>query len=160
MLVVRVHPEFLKGQKLPGSIDLAKIWPERYESIREHEKHLSRNGMIILKFWLNVSKEEQCRRFLARIQEPEKNWKFSVADVDERAFWKEYMLAYEEALKATSRPWAPWYAIPADDKPYMRLYVAEIIAQSLKSLELRYPKVGAKERAAFSQMRQILEKEC
>jgi PPK2 family polyphosphate:nucleotide phosphotransferase len=160
VIVVRVHPEFLKTQKIPGSIDLANIWQERYESIREHEKHLSRNGIIILKFWLNVSKEEQCRRFLARIKNPEKNWKFSIADVDERAFWKDYMLAYEEALEATSRPWAPWYAIPADDKPYMRLCVAEIITKSLKSLELRYPKVGPKERAAFSKMRKMLEKEC
>ena len=160
VIVVRVHPEFLKAQKLPGFIDLSKIWLERYESIREQEKHLARNGMIILKFWLNVSKKEQCQRFLARIKDPEKNWKFSIADVGERALWKDYMLAYEEALKATSRPWAPWYAIPADDKPYMRLCVAEIITKSLKSLELRYPKVGRKERAAFSKMRKMLEKEC
>jgi PPK2 family polyphosphate:nucleotide phosphotransferase len=160
VIVVRVHPEFLKAQKLPGSADLATIWPKRYESIREHEKHLTRNGMIILKFWLNVSKEEQCRRFLARIKDPEKNWKFSFTDVEERAFWKDYMFAYEEALEATSRPWAPWYAIPADDKPYMRLCVAEIIVKSLKSLELSYPKVGSKERAALSKMRKMLDKEC
>jgi PPK2 family polyphosphate:nucleotide phosphotransferase len=160
VIVVRVHPEFLKAQKLPGFIDLATIWPKRYESIREHEKHLSRNGMIILKFWLNVSKEEQCQRFLARIKDPEKNWKFSITDVEERAFWKDYMFAYEKALEATSRPWAPWYAIPADDKPYMRLCVAEIIVKSLKSLELSYPKVGSKERAALSKMRKMLDKEC
>lgn len=160
VIVVRVHPEFLKAQKLPGFIDLSKIWPERYESISEQEKHLARNGMIILKFWLNVSKKEQFQRFLARIKDPEKNWKFSIADVGERALWKDYMFAYEEALKATSRPWAPWYAIPADDKPYMRLCVAEIITKSLKSLELKYPKVGRKERAAFSKMRKMLEKEC
>jgi PPK2 family polyphosphate:nucleotide phosphotransferase len=160
VIVVRVHPELLHTQKLPGSADLETIWRERLESIREHEKHLSRNGMIVLKFWLNISKEEQCRRFLARIKDPEKNWKFSIADVDERTFWEDYMLCYEEALKTTSRPWAPWYAIPADDKPYMRLCVAEIIAKSLRSLELRYPKVGAKERAAFSKMRTKLEKEC
>jgi PPK2 family polyphosphate:nucleotide phosphotransferase len=160
VIVVRVHPEFLKAQKLPGFIDLATIWPKRYESIREHEKHLSRNGMIILKFWLNVSKEEQCQRFLARIKDQEKNWKFSITDVEERAFWKDYMFAYEKALEATSRPWAPWYAIPADDKPYMRLCVAEIIVKSLKSLELSYPKVGSKERAALSKMRKMLDKEC
>jgi PPK2 family polyphosphate:nucleotide phosphotransferase len=160
VIVVRVHPEFLKAQKLPGFIDLSKIWLERYESISEQEKHLARNGMIILKFWLNVSKKEQCQRFLARIKDPEKNWKFSIADVGERALWKDYMLAYEEVLKVTSRPWAPWYAIPADDKPYMRLCVAEIITKSLKSLELKYPKVGRKERAAFSKMRKMLEKEC
>ncbi len=160
VIVVRVHPEFLEAQKLPGSIDLAKIWLERYESISEQEKHLARNGTIILKFWLNVSKEEQCQRFLARIKDPEKNWKFSIADIGERALWKDYMLAYEEALKATSRPWAPWYAIPADDKPYMRLCVAEIITKSLKSLDLKYPEVGPKERASFSKMRKMLEKEC
>jgi PPK2 family polyphosphate:nucleotide phosphotransferase len=160
VIVVRVHPEFLKTQKLPGSIDLETIWAKRYESIREHEKHLARNGMIILKFWLNVSKKEQCRRFLARIKDPEKNWKFSITDVEERAFWKDYMFAYEEALEATSRPWAPWYAIPADDKPYMRLCVSEIIVKSLKSLDLSYPKVGSKERAALSKMHKMLDKEC
>ena len=114
---------------------------------------------MILKFWLNVSKEEQRKRFLARIDEPEKNWKFSTGDVQERGHWDDYMDAYEDALRATSRPWAPWYAIPADDKPYMRLEVAEIVVETLESLDLAYPKVGEGERARFDEMRALLEGE-
>jgi PPK2 family polyphosphate:nucleotide phosphotransferase len=159
VLAVRVHPEYLKGQKLPDPIDLKNIWQQRYESIRDHEKHLARNGTVILKFWLNVSKKEQKQRFLARIDEPRKNWKFSAGDVHERRFWKSYMTAYEDAVNATSRPWAPWYAIPADDKPFMRLSVAKIIVKSLKKLELKYPTVGDSQSAKFSEMRRILEKE-
>jgi polyphosphate kinase 2 (PPK2 family) len=159
VLIVKVHPEYLKGQKFPGRVDLKRIWQQRYESIREHEKHLARNGSVILKFWLNVSKEEQRQRFLARIDEPRKNWKFSAGDVHERTFWKDYMTAYEEAVNATSRPWAPWYAIPADDKPFMRLTVAQIIVKSLKKLKLKYPAVEEKEKARFSEMRKMLEKE-
>ena len=157
VLVVKVHPEYLKGQKLPDHIDKKNIWQQRYESIRDHEKHLARNGSLILKFWLNVSKEEQRQRFLARIDEPRKNWKFSAGDVHERTFWKDYMTAYEEAVNATSRPWAPWYAIPADDKPFMRLAVAQIIVKSLKKLKLKYPAVDEKEKARFSEMRKMLE---
>lgn len=159
VLVVKVHPEYLKGQKLPDRVDMKHIWQQRYESIREHEKHLARNGSVILKFWLNVSKEEQRQRFLARIDEPQKNWKFSAGDVHERTFWKDYMTAYQEAVNATSRPWAPWYAIPADDKPFMRLAVAQIIVKSLKKLKLKYPAVDEKEKARFSEMRKLLEKE-
>jgi PPK2 family polyphosphate:nucleotide phosphotransferase len=159
VLAVRVHPEYLKGQKLPEPIDLKNIWQQRYESIRDHEKHLARNGTVILKFWLNVSKKEQKQRFLSRIDEPRKNWKFSSGDVHERRFWKSYMTAYEDALNATSRPWAPWYAIPADDKPFMRLSVAEIIVKSLKKLRLKYPTVGDRQRAKFSEMRRMLENE-
>lgn len=159
VLVVRVHPEYLKGQKLPDRVDLKNIWKQRYESICEHEKHLARNGSVILKFWLNVSKEEQRQRFLSRIDEPRKNWKFSSDDVNERTFWKNYMTAYEKAVKATSRSWAPWYAIPADDKPFMRLSVAEIIVKSLIKLKLKYPTVGDKEKARFSEMRKMLETE-
>lgn len=159
VLVVRVHPKFLESQKLPYPIDLEQIWSDRHESIREHEKHLARNGLVILKFWLNVSKEEQRQRFLARIKEPEKNWKFSASDVEERSFWDEYMQAYEEALNATSRPWGPWYAIPADDKPYMRCCVAETIVNTMKSLGLKYPKVGSEELSKFKEMRKILESE-
>ena len=121
VLIVRVHPDFLKSQKLPGKLNLRELWKDRYESIRNHEKHLVQNGTIILKFWLNVSKEEQRKRFLSRLKEPHKNYKFSMADVHERNFWMDYMRAYEEAISETSRPWAPWYAIPADDKPYMRM---------------------------------------
>jgi PPK2 family polyphosphate:nucleotide phosphotransferase len=159
VLVVRVHPKFLDNQRLPYAIDLERIWEDRFESIREHEKHLARNGLVILKFWLNVSKEEQRQRFLARIEEPEKNWKFSGSDVDERSFWDQYMQAFEEALNATSRPWAPWYAIPADDKPYMRLRVAQIIVNTMKSLGLKYPTVGPEALSELKEMRKILERE-
>jgi PPK2 family polyphosphate:nucleotide phosphotransferase len=159
VLVVRVHSQFLDSQKLPDPVDHQRIWEDRYQSIREHERHLAGNGTAILKFWLNVSKEEQGRRFLSRIEEPHKNWKFSVGDVEERGHWDEYMRAYEDAVNATSRSWAPWYAIPADDKPFMRVCVAEIIADCLKSLDLSYPEVGRDERARFAEMRGLLEGE-
>ena len=159
VLVVRVHPGFLDNQRLPYAIDLERIWEDRFESILTHEKHLARNGLVILKFWLNVSKEEQRQRFLARIEEPEKNWKFSASDVEERDYWDQYMQAFEEALNATSRPWAPWYAIPADDKPYMRLRVAEIIVDTMKSLGLKYPTVGPEASSELKEMRKILERE-
>lgn len=159
VLVVRVHPEYLEAQNLPDEIDRDAIWAHRLESIREHERHLARNGTVILKFWLNVSKDEQRERFLSRLDEPEKNWKFSAADVRERGFWDAYMNAYEQALAATSRPWAPWYAIPADNKHFMRLAVAEIVVDSLKSLGLAFPTVGAAERAKFDEMRRILKDE-
>ncbi|MDX1410735.1 MAG: polyphosphate kinase 2 family protein [Nitrospirales bacterium] len=158
VLVVRVHPELLQKQKLPQPINLRQIWPRRYESIRNHEKHLAENGTIILKFWLNVSKEEQKRRFLSRLSEPQKYWKFSAADLAERKLWGKYMKAYEAALKATSRPWAPWYAIPADDKPFMRVLVAEIIVKTLRGLSLRYPPVTKKQKAKFSKLQKNLEK--
>jgi len=156
VLVVRVHPEYLHYQKLPDKIDPETIWKKRFKSIRNYEKHLVVNGTVILKFWLNVSKAEQKQRFLARIEEPEKNWKFSTGDVQERKFWDDYMQAYQEMLNATSRPWAPWYAIPADNKPYMRLTVAEIISKSLRSLKLKYPKVDAAEKAKFKEMQELL----
>jgi PPK2 family polyphosphate:nucleotide phosphotransferase len=159
VLVVRVHPGFLDAQNLPAPIDLNRIWGERFESIRDHEKHMARNGTVILKFWLNVSKEEQRQRFLDRILEPQKNWKFSSGDVKERGYWEDYMHAYEEAIQASSRSWAPWYAIPADDKPFMRLTVASILVESLKSLGLRYPELEADEVARLEEMRQMLEGE-
>ncbi len=159
VLVVRVHPEFLEAQRLPHRPEPERLWQERYRSIREHEEHLARNGTVILKFWLNVSRDEQRRRFLSRIEEPEKNWKFSSGDVRERRFWDDYMRAYEDALNQTSRPWAPWYAIPADDKPYMRMRVAEIVVESLRSLPLAYPRVGPEERTKFAEMRRLLEAE-
>ena len=158
-LVVRVHPEYLDYQRLPGGIDLATIWDERFASIREHEQHLARNGTVILKFWLNVSREEQRQRFLSRLDEPEKNWKFSAGDVKERGHWDAYMHAYEEALKATSRPWAPWYAIPADSKAYMRATVADIVVRTLRGLGLAYPTVDDEVRATFDAMRAALEGE-
>ena len=157
-LVVRVHPEYLGGQKLPREIDLDTIWQERFESIRDHEKHLARNGTIILKFWLNVSQEEQHKRFLSRLDDRRKNWKFSAGDIVESKLWDNYMHAYEQALNATSRPWAPWYAIPADDKPYMRLQVAEIIVDSLKQLQLKYPEVSGKQLEKMDEMRELFKK--
>ena len=158
VLVVRVHPEYLGGQKLPFKPDLDELWQQRFESIRDHEKHLARNGTVVLKFWLNVSRDEQRKRFLSRLDEPEKNWKFSAGDIDESALWNNYMNAYEQALSATSRPWAPWFAIPADNKPYARLQVAEIIVESLKSLKLQYPEVSKKHLEEISEMRKLLEK--
>jgi PPK2 family polyphosphate:nucleotide phosphotransferase len=159
VLVVRVHPKFLEYQKLPYSIDLKKIWKERFKSIRDHEEHLTQNGMVILKFWLNVSNKEQRQRFLDRIAEPEKNWKFSTKDVEERSHWDDYMHAYEEALQATSRPWAPWYAIPADSKPYMRVQVADIIVKTMKSLGLAYPTVDERAKTELLEMKKVLEGE-
>jgi PPK2 family polyphosphate:nucleotide phosphotransferase len=159
VLVVRVHPEILEKQRLPGPIDPDLIWEERYESIREHERHLSRNGTIILKFFLHVSKEEQRRRFLARIDESKSNWKFSPADAREREHWDGYMHAYEAALRATSRPWAPWYAIPADSKPYMRYTVCEIITQKLASLGIDYPHLDKAQLQALADVKKKLESE-
>ncbi|GJL51714.1 polyphosphate kinase 2 family protein [Candidatus Nitrospira salsa] len=159
VLVVRVHPEYLQSQRLSEPYNLKSIWKERFESIREHEQHLARNGTVILKFWLNVSKKEQKRRFLSRIEVPEKNWKFSSGDIKERGYWNEYMGAYEQAVNATSRPWAPWYAIPADHKPFMRLAVAEILVKTFERLGLRYPKLNKSEQAELEQMRLLLEQE-
>jgi PPK2 family polyphosphate:nucleotide phosphotransferase len=157
VLVVRVHPGYLDAQRLPKSPGLDELWRTRYGSIRDHEKHLARNGTLVLKFWLNVSREEQRERFIKRIDEPEKNWKFSVGDVKERAHWDHYMLAYEEALAATSRSWAPWYAIPADSKSYARMCVAEIVVHALKLLALDYPKLDPAERKDLLEMRSLLE---
>ena len=156
VLVVRVHPKILDYQRLPNSIDLATIWDDRLRSIREQEDHLARNGTVILKFWLNVSKEEQKRRFLARLDDPDKNWKFEPGDVVERRHWDGYMKAYEAALNATSRPWAPWYAIPADDKPYMQARVAGIIVEALQSIGLEYPEPSADDLAEFEKCREEL----
>ena len=159
VLIVRVHPEILRAQKLPDSVNPDTIWDERYESIRDLEHHLARNGTVIVKFWLNVSKEEQKARFLSRLDVPEKQWKFNANDVRERQFWDSYMDAYEDALNATSRPWAPWYAIPADSKPYARACVAEIIVEALGGIGLEYPQPTAETRATFAAAREELAKE-
>jgi PPK2 family polyphosphate:nucleotide phosphotransferase len=156
VLVVRVHPKMLEHQKLPDDVDLATVWDDRLRSIRQQEEHLARNGTVILKFWLNVSRDEQKRRFLARLDDPNKNWKFEPGDVVERRHWDDYMHAYEEALNATSRPWAPWYAIPADDKPYMQARVAGIIIDALQSIGLEYPEPSDEDRAEFAQAREEL----
>lgn len=158
VLVVRVHPEYLRSQRLPNRVEGSEFWQQRYESIRQHEQHLARNGTVVIKFWLNVSKDEQKERFLARIDTPEKNWKFSSADVEERGHWDEYMVAYEAALNETSRPWAPWYAIPADDKRVMRIKVAEIVAETLESLDLKYPSLNVRQTDELLQIRESLVK--
>jgi PPK2 family polyphosphate:nucleotide phosphotransferase len=156
VLVVRVHPEILEYQQLPDFVDRDTIWTERLESIRDQEKHLARNGTVILKFWLNVSKEEQKRRFLARLDTEEKQWKFNPRDLKERPFWDEYMHAYEDALNATSREWAPWYAVPADNKPYMRATIAGIIVEALQNIGLRYPVPTDEDKDQFDESRRLL----
>jgi len=150
-LVVRVHPEYLGAQRINIPENLDDLWEERFRAIREHERHLANNGTVVLKFWLNVSKEEQKNRFLDRLRNPEKNWKFEAGDLKERGHWDQYMHAYEEMLNATSTENAPWFAIPADDKPYMRKQVAQIIVDKLKSLGLKYPEVNDEEKAKFQE---------
>ncbi|MFK8026873.1 MAG: PPK2 family polyphosphate kinase [Gammaproteobacteria bacterium] len=156
VLVVRVHPEILNFQKLPDKPNEKDIWNQRYESIRNFEEHLAHNGTVVIKFWLNVSKEEQCNRFLSRIDEPEKNWKFSESDIKERGHWDDYMKAYEIALSETSRSYAPWYSIPADNKPYMRYTVAKIIAETMDSLNMHYPRVDDEAKKRFAHLRDML----
>ena len=159
VLVVRVHPQFLAAQKLsdgPTEIPSEDFWAQRYRSIVEHERHLAQSGTVILKFWLNVSKEEQRRRLLARIDRPNKRWKFALGDLAEREHWDEYQRAFEAALRATSRSWAPWYAIPADDKIYMQSSVAEIVNNALKKLNIDFPKVSPETEAELEQARTLL----
>jgi PPK2 family polyphosphate:nucleotide phosphotransferase len=158
VLVVRVHPEFLERQRLPN-INLETLWSERFASICDFEKHLADNGTLIVKFFLNVSKEEQKRRLLRRIDKPSRNWKFSAEDVEERKRWPDYMAAFEDALNQTSRPGAPWYAIPADNKPFMRLEVARIVQQTLESLGLDFPKLDDAARSALAECRAALERQ-
>ena len=159
VLIVRVHPVYVEGQKLPERVVGEEFWADRYASIRDHERHLSRNGMVILKFWLNVSRDEQKARFLSRIEQPEKNWKFSLSDIKERRYWDRYMEAYEEALNETSRPWAPWYAIPADSKSYMRETVAKVLVETLRKLDLKYPQVDDETLDRLGEMKKRLEEE-
>ena len=159
VLVVRVHPEYLDGQRLPDRSPAPAVWDERLASIRDHERHLARNGTVVRKFFLNVSRDEQRNRFLSRLNEPEKHWKFSSGDVRERGHWAAYMNAYEAALRHTSSPWAPWYAVPADNKPYMRLVVAKIVRDTLRSFDLAYPTVDEDEAARFDEMRRRLQRE-
>jgi len=154
VLVVRVHPGYLKGQRLPREVSLDRLWEERYESIVNFEHHLARNGFVVLKFFLNVSKEEQAERLRRRIDEPDKNWKFSEGDLAERALWDQYMEAYEEALNATSKPWAPWFAVPADNKPFLRTSVAQIIERSLDRLDLGFPELGKKRKKELLAVRE------
>jgi PPK2 family polyphosphate:nucleotide phosphotransferase len=159
VLVVRVHPELLDHQKLPWRAPGEALWQERLQSIADLERHVARNGTVVLKFFLHVSKEEQKRRLLGRIEETEKNWKFEVGDVKERHHWDAYQQAYEAALNATSRPWAPWYAVPADNKPYMRRAVARILRKTLESLHLTPPRLGEADQHELAKARQRLERE-
>jgi PPK2 family polyphosphate:nucleotide phosphotransferase len=146
VLVVRVHPEILKNERLPEELVRKDIWQQRFESISCFEDHLANNGVVVRKFFLNVSKKEQKRRFLERLDTPEKNWKFSAADIKERQCWDDYMTAYEEMIAATSTKRCPWYVVPADNKWYTRLVVAAAIVDTLKDLKLHYPKVPADKR--------------
>ncbi len=142
VLIVKVHPEFLQSQKLPPELLTKDIWKNRYEDIRNFEKYLTRNGMVILKFFLHVSKKEQKERFLQRLEDPQKNWKFSATDVEERHYWNDYLNAYEEMIRHTATSYAPWYVIPADHKWFTRYAVAEIIIHRLKELKLRFPELS------------------
>lgn len=155
VLVVRVHESALAAQNLPAARGPG-LWEGRFESIREFERHLARNGTVVVKFWLNVSRKEQKKRLLERIEDPEKNWKFRLGDLDDRARWDDYRSAYESMLRATSRPEAPWYAIPADDKDYMRSAVARILVETLERIDPRYPQVDAAQRKDLQQGRRRL----
>jgi PPK2 family polyphosphate:nucleotide phosphotransferase len=157
VLIVRVHPEILSSQGLPTeSLNQKKVWEGRYRSIVDLEKHLHRNGTITLKFFLHLSKDEQKKRFLQRIDVPEKNWKFGLADIEERKFWKEYMKAYGQCLSATSTSIAPWYVIPADDKANAQLIVSQIILDTLKGLEMTYPKTLTKRKKELESIRKMI----
>jgi PPK2 family polyphosphate:nucleotide phosphotransferase len=159
VLIARVHPEILRGEGLPDALlDDKSIWRDRYRSIVGLERHLDRNGTRIIKFFLHLSKEEQRKRFIDRIDQPEKNWKFSLADIEERKFWKQYMRAYEKALSATSTKSAPWYVVPADDKLNTRLIVSRIVLDTIESLELHYPKTTAARRRELLSLRKKLAK--
>jgi PPK2 family polyphosphate:nucleotide phosphotransferase len=157
VLIVRVHPEILRGENLPDSGK--HIWERRFRSITDMERHLHANGTRIVKFFLHLSKEEQRKRFLARIDEADKNWKFSTGDVEERKFWKDYMHAYQEALAATSTRQAPWYVVPADDKANARLIVSQIVVDMLESLGMRYPATGAARRRELQAIRRRLARD-
>lgn len=159
VLVVRVHPKFLEAQQLPPEARGKGIWKRRFTSINNFERHLVDNGVVILKFFLNVSKVEQKKRFLERIERREKNWKFSAVDVQERALWDQYMDAFEDALNHTSTKWAPWYIIPADRKWFTRLVVAEIILSTLEKLKLRYPAVSEERQQEVLRAKELLENE-
>jgi PPK2 family polyphosphate:nucleotide phosphotransferase len=159
VLIAKVHPEILRGEGLPGPlVDDATLWHHRYRSIVDLERHLDRNGTRIIKFFLHLSKQEQRKRFLDRIDQPDKNWKFSLADVEERKFWKHYMRAYEKCLAATSTKRAPWYVVPADDKLNTRLIVSRIVLDTIEALKLSYPKTGAARRRELLSLRKKLTK--
>jgi PPK2 family polyphosphate:nucleotide phosphotransferase len=158
VLIVRVHPEILRAEQLPDHLlERKSLWEKRFKSIVQMERHLHRNGTIVVKFFLHVSRDEQRKRFLARIDDPEKNWKFSMDDVHEREYWPDYMKAYEACLSATSTRDAPWYVIPADDKQNARLFVSQVIVDTLKGLKLSYPKLGKDRLQELREAREELE---
>ncbi|GGG33532.1 hypothetical protein GCM10010964_21790 [Caldovatus sediminis] len=159
VLVVRVHPELLERQRLPPRLVTERIWQERLEDIAAFERYLARQGVVVLKFFLHLSKEEQRRRFLRRIEEPEKNWKFEARDVAERRHWDAYQAAYEAAIRATAAPHAPWFVVPADRKWFTHLIVAGALAQAMEALDLHYPRMGEAQRAALERARRELEEE-
>jgi len=159
VLIVRVHPDILHGEGLPDELlDPKTIWQERYKSIVDLEQHLHRNGTVVIKFFLHLSKKEQRKRFLKRIEQPEKNWKFSLADMAERRFWKHYMKAYQDCLASTSTHEAPWYVVPADDKDNARLIISQIVVDALHDLKMAYPKPSAAFRQNLQKMRKALKK--
>ncbi len=160
VLIVRVHPEMLANQGLPDeALSSGQFWQERYRSIVDNEAHLHRNGTRVIKFFLHLSEEEQRKRFLRRIDNADKNWKLSMADIEERRYWKHYMRAYEACLSATSTETSPWYAIPADDKENARLMVASVVLQTLRTLKLEYPKLSPERQAQLQQIRALLEQQ-
>jgi PPK2 family polyphosphate:nucleotide phosphotransferase len=159
VLVTRVHKELLERQHIPPSLMTKNIWKERFTDINAYESYLFRNGIVIRKFFLNLSRKEQRKRFLTRLDEPEKNWKFSEADIAERAYWNDYVNAYEDAIQHTATPHAPWYVVPADNKWYTRLVIAAAIVHALEKLNLSYPKVDAAKRKELGAARKTLEHE-
>lgn len=159
VLVVRVHPELIGRQRIPGAVAGPKLWQQRYGEIRDFERYLSNNGTAVVKFFLNVSREEQRQRFLERIREPEKNWKFSLGDIEERKCWDDYQQAYQECLEATSTEQAPWYVVPADHKWVTRAVVSRILVNTIQSMKLKYPEVGESQRAAIAEAGRALEAE-
>jgi len=159
VLVVGVHPELLERQRIPKALVGKDVWKERFKSIRAFERHLARNGTVVLKFFLHVSKEEQRLRFLARLEQPAKRWKFSMGDVAERKLWDRYMAAYDDMVRATSRPHAPWYVVPADNKPFARLIVAKAMVEALERLDLKFPKVDPAALKEMEKVRKALQAE-
>ncbi len=153
---VRVHPEFLRGQKLPPKLVTDKIWDQRFKDISNFERYLTRNGIVVIKFFLHLSKDEQKKRFLARLDRPEKNWKFSINDAKERGYWNDYMKAYEDTIRNTATDYAPWYVVPADNKWFTRVAVAAAVIEALASLDLAYPAVGKEKLKELDAARQSL----
>ena len=156
---MKVHPELLDPHKLPPGKHGKSFWEARYEDINAFERHLARNGTVVLKFFLHVSKKEQKRRFLERLDRPEKNWKFSTSDLPERAFWADYMDAYEDALAATTTEEAPWYVVPADNKWVTRAVVADVITTAIRSLDLKFPEVTEEKRKLIAEAKRQLQEE-